>query len=375
MAFSYWEDEAWLKGRDAVVIGGGIVGLSAACRLVELRPHWRIGVLERSAFGDGGTTRNAGFACFGSPAELMDDRRALGDAAAIALVRRRLAGLAALRRWLGDAAIGYEACGSHALYVEGGLPVVPESDLRDLNRWLQPATGRAATFSRVALPSGRGLDAAAAFAADASPLEGAVNTGLLHRALVAAAARSGVDVVRGVDVAGIEGGARVRLAVRRGSEGPLHTVETPRCLVATNAFARELIPGIDARPAANRVLVTAPIPDLVGTAGTYHFEAGYVYARHLPEGRLLIGGGRHWGLGPEATEARLLEWLHGMWPASRKVSVAYAWTGWLGVGDVREPLLREVHPGCIAAVRLGGMGVAIGTGLGWEAAELLAKSR
>jgi len=30
MAFSYWESTEWLEGNDLIVIGGGIVGLSAA---------------------------------------------------------------------------------------------------------------------------------------------------------------------------------------------------------------------------------------------------------------------------------------------------------------------------------------------------------
>ncbi len=373
MAFSFWEDQTYLQGHDAVVIGAGIVGLSAACRLAELHPRWRIGVFEKSAFGDGGTTRNAGFACFGSPAELLEDRRDLGDAAALELVRQRLDGLQTLRAWLGDAAIGYVPCGSHALYLPDGSgmsPVALEA-LRDLNAWVAPVTGSAETFRRERVSGGRGL--AADLVADASPLEGAVDTGRLHRALLEKARGHGIEVVRGVEVRRLTAGEPVELVVRRGSEGE-RTVHAPKCLVATNAFARELVPEADARPAANRVLVTAkgaaPAAD-----GTYHLEAGYVYARHLPDGRLLIGGGRHWGLDEAGTDARLRAWLGRLWPGAAGVPVEYAWTGLLGVGAVREPWLKAVGPGTVAAVRLGGMGVAIGAGLGRKAAELLAKSR
>lgn len=373
MAFSFWEDQTYLQGYDAVVIGAGIVGLSAACRLAELHPDWRIGVWEKSAFGDGGTTRNAGFACFGSPAELEEDRRVLGDAAALALVQQRLDGLRTLRSWLGDAAIGYVPCGSHALYLPDGAGMAPVSreSLRGLNEWLAPATGTAETFRREQAPAGRGL--AEDVVADASPLEGAVDTGRLHRALVARALEHGVEVVRGVEVLRLDAGEPVELLVRRGEQGE-RTVRTPRCLVATNAFVQELLPEADARPAANRVLVTAK-GAAPAAEGTYHLEAGYVYARHLPEGRLLIGGGRHWGLDEAGTEARLREWLVRLWPGAAGVPVEYAWTGLLGVGAVREPWLQAVGPGTVAAVRLGGMGVAIGAGLGRKAAELLAKSR
>ncbi len=370
MAFSYWEDQTWLQGHDVIVIGAGIVGLSAACRLAELHPEWRISVFEKSAFGDGGTTRNAGFACFGSPSELLDDRRVLGDAAALELVGQRMDGLRTLRGWLGDARIGYVACGSHALYLPGEEGPVPGAALADLNAWLAPVTGTAATFVRGEVPEARGLADGVRAVADASPLEGAVHTGMLHRALLERARAHGIDVVRGVEVLQLGGGG---LVVRRGSEGE-RAVEVPRCLVATNAFAQELIPRADARPAKNRVLVTAAGAGPV-VAGTYHLEAGYVYARHLPEGRLLIGGGRHWGLDEAGTEARLREWLVRLWPGAAGVPVEYAWTGVLGVGAVREPWLEAVGPGTVAAVRLGGMGVAIGAGLGGKAAELLAKSQ
>lgn len=370
MEFSFWEDQTWLQHRDALVIGGGIVGLSAACRLAELRPDWRIAVMERSAFGDGGTTRNAGFACFGSPAELLDDRAVLGDAAALALVERRLRGLRTLRSWLGDGAIGYESCGSHALYVPEGMAPVATDALADLNRWLEPVTGMARTFERVPAPAT--LREGAVVAADWSPLEGAVHTGALHRALLRRTAEAGVDVVRGVEIVAVKPGDPVELTVRRGRSGSEHRIAVPRCLVATNAFARELLPDLDAHPAENRVLVTEPHPTRPST-GTYHLEAGYVYARHLPDGRLLIGGGRHWQLDASGTADRLRSLLTDLWPDAG--ATAFEWTGTLGVGAVREPIVEAVGPGVVAAVRLGGMGVAIGAGLGREAADLLAKSR
>ncbi len=63
---SYWEQESFFKGIDVAVIGSGIVGLTAAIHLKTLEPHSRIVVLERGALPTGASTRNAGFACFGS---------------------------------------------------------------------------------------------------------------------------------------------------------------------------------------------------------------------------------------------------------------------------------------------------------------------
>jgi glycine/D-amino acid oxidase-like deaminating enzyme len=44
----------------------------------------------------------------------------------------------------------------------------------------------------------------------------------------------------------------------------------------------------------------------------------------------------------------------------------------MAFGPTLEPILRPVRPGVLAAVRCNGMGVALGAGIGWRAAQLLA---
>jgi glycine/D-amino acid oxidase-like deaminating enzyme len=56
------------------------------------------------------------------------------------------------------------------------------------------------------------------------------------------------------------------------------------------------------------------------------------------------------------------------------VGVDYDWTGLLGIGSDRTPIVTTVPhiaTGVIVAVRMGGMGVAIGAGVGMEAAGLV----
>ena len=50
------------------------------------------------------------------------------------------------------------------------------------------------------------------------------------------------------------------------------------------------------------------------------------------------------------------------------------WSGVLGVGISKTPILREVQPRVFAAVRLGGMGIAIGSLVGEQAAEMVRHS-
>ena len=55
------------------VIGGGIVGLFTALFHKRAHPSHHVVVLEKGAFPSGASVRNAGFACFGSPSELLAD--------------------------------------------------------------------------------------------------------------------------------------------------------------------------------------------------------------------------------------------------------------------------------------------------------------
>ena len=101
-----------------------------------------------------------------------------------------------------------------------------------------------------------------------------------------------------------------------------------RLVVATNAFGSTLIPGIDVEPAVNHVLVTDEIPDFEFPHAV-HIDAGYVYSRPI-ENRMLIGGGRHWGLDETATRNRLIALMHELWPATEAAGIAYQWSGLAG---------------------------------------------
>ena len=69
---SFWEKESFVK-YDYIVVGSGIVGLSTAAALIEKFPRKKVLILERGVFPLGASTKNAGFACFGNPTELLWD--------------------------------------------------------------------------------------------------------------------------------------------------------------------------------------------------------------------------------------------------------------------------------------------------------------
>src|SRR6185312_8405304 len=70
-SFSYWERTAFVDHADVIIIGSGIVGLSAALHLKRQRPDLKVTVLERGFLPSGASTKNAGFACFGSLSEQL----------------------------------------------------------------------------------------------------------------------------------------------------------------------------------------------------------------------------------------------------------------------------------------------------------------
>ncbi|MCE2821321.1 MAG: FAD-binding oxidoreductase [Saprospiraceae bacterium] len=99
---SYWEQQSFFEHIDVAVIGSGIVGLAAAIHLREKNPKLRVVVFERGPLPAGASTRNAGFACFGSMTELIDDLSHTPEDTVLSTVEKRWNGLQRLRALVGD---------------------------------------------------------------------------------------------------------------------------------------------------------------------------------------------------------------------------------------------------------------------------------
>ena len=66
---SFWERESFSR-LDIAIVGGGIVGMSVAASVIERWPDRQVTIIERSSIPYGASTRNVGFACFGSLTEV-----------------------------------------------------------------------------------------------------------------------------------------------------------------------------------------------------------------------------------------------------------------------------------------------------------------
>ena len=115
MNLSYWELKNWFTNVDYTVVGSGIVGLHAALRLRERFPNSKILVLEKGMLPHGASTKNAGFACFGSISEIVDDLKSHSEEDVIQLIKKRWEGLQLLRKRLGDNTIDFKPYGGYEL--------------------------------------------------------------------------------------------------------------------------------------------------------------------------------------------------------------------------------------------------------------------
>jgi glycine/D-amino acid oxidase-like deaminating enzyme len=59
---------------------------------------------------------------------------------------------------------------------------------------------------------------------------------------------------------------------------------------------------------------------------------------------------------------------------AKKYSIEYRWSGIMGVGKTRNPIIQSIDKDLFCAVRMGGMGVAIGSLAGKEVANLVLTS-
>ena len=72
-SLSYWEQRTYFDDLDFTIIGSGIVGYSTALNLRKKYPTAKILIVERGYLPAGASSKNAGFACFGSASELYED--------------------------------------------------------------------------------------------------------------------------------------------------------------------------------------------------------------------------------------------------------------------------------------------------------------
>lgn len=369
---SYWERVKLRQGYDFVIIGGGIVGVNAAITIATHAPKASVLILERGVLPHGASTKNAGFACFGSVTELLDDLDAMSETEVVDLVHERWQGLSLLRQRLRPEEMAFDACAGYEVFLSSEERERAIAGMPRVNELISSVFDDNETFE---------LDQSSteAFGLASDPLsirnrrEGSLDPMKMMDALAHQARLLGVQQMTGADVQAVEGG---KVVLSCGLE-----ITAGRTLVATNGFARRLVGEVDMAPARAQVLITRPIAGLK-LRGVFHLDRGYYYFRNVGD-RILFGGGRHLDYAGETTTeidcsdlimSELERVVREVIAPNHTIEIDHRWAGIMGVGPQRVPLIREIDSTVFCAVRLGGMGVALGSRVGDRVARMALES-
>lgn len=377
MQISFWEKDTFFENTDVIIIGSGIVGLNAAIHFKEQNPALKIIVVERGSLPCGASTKNAGFACFGSISELLDDCAQNGENAMLELVERRWRGLKALREKLGDSIIDYQALGGQEVFTaDDSTSFEYCHDNIDLyNNLLKNIIGEQVFEIDTKSLKNNGLIGFEYLIRN--NYEGQLHSGKMMEKLFHLAQNLNITILNGLEITRIEEGSnQVKIFTQQN-----WSLKAKRLLVCTNGFTRNLFPALEVKPARNQVLITSPLSSLK-LKGSFHYNKGYVYFRNVGN-RVLIGGGRHLYPMEESTDIMALtdeiqtyleDFLHRHILEGNQAAIEMRWSGILGIGDEKKPIIGQYSDHIFTAVRLGGMGVAIGILVGKEGADLVLKS-
>lgn len=370
MNLSYWEIKSWLQNIDFTVIGSGIVGLNCAIQLKERFPAARVVVLEKGILPQGASTKNAGFACFGSLSEMIADLNHHSEQELSNLVKNRIEGLQLLRQTLGDKAIDYKKHGGYELFLNGQKELFEkcQANTSKINRLLKPIFG-ADVFSWV--DNNQGFEKVIP-QLSFNPFEGQIDTGKMMEALLNLAYKKEIKILNNIIVEDIEDSLNgVNIKTNH------FEFKTSQVFVSTNGFAAKLME-VNVKPARAQVLITKPI-NALKIKGTFHLDEGYYYFRNI-NNRILFGGGRNLDFKTEETtefglteivQNQLENYLKEIILPDTPFDIDHRWSGIMGVGSEKSPIVKQYSNNIYCGVRLGCMGVAIGSLVGKELANLL----
>jgi gamma-glutamylputrescine oxidase len=368
MNLSYWELKTWLNNVDYTIVGSGIVGLSTALHLKKKAPNAKIVILEKGQFPQGASTKNAGFACFGSLSEILQDLQSHTTEEVVELVNQRQKGLQLLRHTLGDEALSYQQLGGYELFLEKDSSLYDNclQKMKEVNSLLKPIF-KDAVFSNVTNSFDfKGVQNNYI----RNEFEGQIDTGKMMQELIKKVQKEGVIILNN---------STVETYTEQFNNVAIKTnhfeFSCAKLILTTNGFAQQLI-NEDVQPARAQALITKPIKNL-NIKGTFHLDCGYYYFRNI-DSRILLGGGRNLDFNSENTtefsqtdriQNALETLLKNTILSNREFEIEHRWSGIMGVGSQKKPIVKQLSNHVYCGVRMGGMGIAIGSTIGREVAD------
>lgn len=371
--FSYW-DKKHLFHCDLAVIGSGFVGLSTAIHFKKKHPKSRILILEKDIFPNGASTKNAGFACFGSLTEILEDLKNMSECEVLELVQKRFRGLKQIRKNFGDKALNFVPSNGYELLDDTQISALDE--LKKINMLLSDIF-QENVFSKVKRPEKfQFSDQVKSIVKN--QFEGELDPGKYLDALWTMASQLGVRILTGIEVHEISKDEGKILSFSSSKNTKIEFF-AKNIAICTNAFSSQFLPDLDLIPGRGLILMSQKLDFILPWKGSFHMDKGYVYFRQV-DGRLLIGGGRNKDFETEqSTDFKvnpvIKEYLKGLVSEvicpKNDINWEVEWTGIMGFGTKKSPILQQVGAQTFAGVRLGGMGVAIGWEVGRDLSKLI----
>ena len=367
MNLSYWEIKSWLTNIDYTIVGSGIVGLNCALHLRKKFPKANILILEKGFLPQGASTKNAGFACFGSLSEIVDDLKSHDEGEVFNLVRQRIEGLTLLRNTLGDKNLDYKGHGGYELFSDNELIEECKAKEAYVNRLLKPLF-KENVFSFK--PNSFGFEKCEN-QLSFNRYEAQLDTGKMMQTLLNKISSQNIKILNNIKVESYSDDVNsVNIKTDK------FDFKTSKLVIATNGFASQFFEE-DVKPARAQVLITKPIEKLQ-LKGTFHLEKGFYYFRNI-DNRILFGGGRNLDFIVEETtefactrliQDKLEELLKTTIIPNTPFEIENRWSGIMGVGNKKKPIVKQLSNNVYSGVRMGGMGVAIGSLIGKELSKL-----
>jgi glycine/D-amino acid oxidase-like deaminating enzyme len=370
MKLSFWEQQQWFSSIDYTIVGSGIVGLFCALNLRELHPKAKILVLERDSLPNGASTKNAGFACFGSISEILEDLKYHSEQEVIDLVESRWKGLELLVKTLGHEALEMKSYGGYEVFLEDQESFMEScvTKIAFINEIIRPIF-KNDVFEKVQDRFDfKNITKNLIY----NPFESQIDTGSMMFHLLKKCHEQNIIIVNGEEVKDhYEHQNYISVTTND------FTFQTKKLIYTTNGFASKLV-NDKVKPARAQVLITEPIENLE-IKGTFHLDKGYYYFRNVGN-RILLGGGRNLDIAGETTttmettdliQNKLDYLLKNVILPQHEVAIAMRWSGIMGVGNSKTPIVKAISNQVYCGVRMGGMGVAIGSLVGKNLASIV----
>ncbi|MDR6920572.1 MULTISPECIES: FAD-binding oxidoreductase [Chryseobacterium] len=366
---SIWELETFYRRRNIIIIGSGFSGLWTALAVKEKYPEKSVLIIERNTIPLGASTRNAGFACFGSLTEVIADSQKMGWEKTLELVRMRFEGLQKIQKYFKSNEIDFE--------LDGGYEILnnnePLQQLDPVNEKLKPITGIEKTYT-LKQDRIKELGLGKSEFLIENPCEGSLHSGKLLQKLQEKCQDLNIEFLFGTEVKRVD---EKEDAVEAWLSEIL-SIKADQLIYCTNAFSSKFMENEEIIPARGQIILTEPIENL-RLKGTFHYDEGFYYFRNLGN-RVLLGGGRNQDFKTEETAAfetteflqdHLENFLQEVILPDQNFKIALRWSGIMAMGSEKSPVVKQLSERQFCGVRFSGMGVALAPKIGELLAEMI----